>query len=51
MPRVSVVVPTHNRPQMLKDAVEMSRQALAICREVFLIDDMQADAARKQLMV
>ncbi|HLH89457.1 MAG TPA: iron-containing alcohol dehydrogenase family protein [Xanthobacteraceae bacterium] len=29
----------------------LSRQALAICREVFLSDDMQADDAREQLMV
>jgi 3-deoxy-alpha-D-manno-octulosonate 8-oxidase len=29
----------------------LSRQALAICRDVFLADDMQADDKREQLMV
>lgn len=29
----------------------LSRQALAICREIFLADDMQADDKREQLMI
>jgi glycosyltransferase involved in cell wall biosynthesis len=42
MPRVSVIIPTHNRPRLLPRAVESARGA-ASDAEIIVVDDASAD--------
>src|SRR5687767_6365924 len=42
MPRVSVIIPTHNRPHLLPRAVESARGAAAD-PEIIIVDDASTD--------
>src|SRR2546423_8716193 len=46
MPRVSVIIPTHDRPQLLAGAVDSARAA-AVDVEIIVVDDASSDGTAR----